>query len=508
MMPLKKRVFIWLFFLTLGGLSSAKCQTRDLNYLLFNYYKNNTENSCIITIDSLKQFSLFKLNSQLKKGNVNNIKEPQDYNQYSLYSEGLKKLKQLYFSGQISYARINETNRKWCSNYNYNSNYPYTVFDTIAGDWHKNNLYLSSSIIKPNIRKKISAAIKLSYLFTTGAKQKDPRPLTRENKISITPAVVYHFSEKNSLGAALKISKGLETTAQDFFKAHSTEQVFAFTGLGSLTSGGFRKRYIQGNSLRPELLYNKKITNGRFTCTFFFEKEQKNTKVRWNDKPAAETTINSYATNAIGANFFLYKNQNTKLHLVKFNSFYITGDGKSFLSKGINETTRVSFENTALLPYHTDYSLNANILYKLVHKKNNLSKSTISGYLGYNNSMMKYSGGINNKITFTSIKANIFYENFIFHKKNTAIGFHMHAAYKYPISNELILKTSYSSSFYAQKMFNYYISKTIGYGLGLKCLSQIKDKTYQLALSYNNDSVADSLNISRNLFRISFSYFM
>ncbi len=498
MIEQRKEHLILLFFIW-GLLNSVYGQSLDIDIIRNQMLSRHANNTAVIIGDSLNKFFSFEISPTFKRGNLNNSIEPEDYNRYNIYTEGIKKEGKLIFSGKIQYSRFNETKRKWCSIYEYNSRFPYSPFDTVAGDWNKNDLLLSAGVTKPIAFKRISLGLKITYLLSTGAKQKDPRPLTRNNEIFISPSIIYHINKKSYIGFDLKIGKGLETADQNFFEQNSSERVFAFTGLGSLTVSGFKKRHFTKSSFRPELLYSRNNRNHKYMVLLYFEKQDIKTRIKWNNRPKAETTINQYLLNRLGASFIMNMKKYNSLHFIKVNSSYSFADGKSIISTGTNEYSGILYENQTLLPYHFDSSIDVNLIYSFTKLTNNRINYLVKTNIDFSNMEINYGGGINNAFIISGLTAKLFIEKSIFQKKRTSVSLNVKTNYYSPINSELTMKTNYLSSVFVNERYNYYKNNRLLYGLGFSVLSTIKERNYKFQFSYDRET-HNSLNTGSRQF--------
>ncbi|MBI9065323.1 MAG: hypothetical protein JEZ14_25285 [Marinilabiliaceae bacterium] len=488
---------------------SLQGQVRDLNHIKMDKHSLLLNNATALLGDSIQELFFFDLSSNYKRGELNHPKEPETYNNHGLHTYGCKKLNGFIFTGELSYLKIKEIDRKYCSIYDYKSRFPYAPFDTIAGTWHKNDLSLKANMVKPLITDKLSIGLQMDYAFTTGAKQKDPRPLTRNNSISISPSAVYQPAPHVQVGLDLKYQKSRETVKQNFFKQHSSDVVFAFTGLGSLTHSGEKARYFYIQTIRPELYYLYKKRNQKLLIALYFEHQNTETEIMWRDRSTATTTINDYTTSKIGATFLRHKysSKNTG-HYLKFDGFYMVGNGRSISANGSSETSGILYENTTLLPFHSDHEILTHVHHTFYKGNNDVVMHQLKTDFSLNHSDINYSGGANNKLSNTSIYGLLCYEHTAFANRSTVFSIFAEGGMYFPLSSELIMNTTFTSSKYSQMEFDFLKEERLQYGLGVQVLNQIKEQNYKVRCSYKREFLKNNTSDKSDFIQLSFTTYL
>lgn len=135
-------------------------------------------------------------------GDFHRAQEPDKTYQVRFNSHRYQKLKSARLYGGFAFTQ--EWNKDVTLSENlepYRGN-PYTVGDSLAGNWKKQwyNLELDFTTA-PILSGKVYPGISLNYKVGTGARQEDPRPLVLSNNLTIDPALMWKLGEQHFIGA-------------------------------------------------------------------------------------------------------------------------------------------------------------------------------------------------------------------------------------------------------------------------------------------------------------------
>jgi hypothetical protein len=166
-------------------------------------------------------------------GDYRLFQAPHRSNQYGFYSNGYVKQGDWKFYGNFNYYNIQEKNIKWVDMIEpYNGN-PYTVGDSIGGNYWKEYFKMQGKVAY-SLNSLISLGIDMRYDAGVGTKRKDPRPENTITNFDIRPGVVVSFP-KLKLGANLRYQGEKEDLNFNLVTGNHYS-AFYFKGLGSFTS--------------------------------------------------------------------------------------------------------------------------------------------------------------------------------------------------------------------------------------------------------------------------------
>ncbi len=200
--------------------------------------------------------------------------------QTGFFTDGYVTLDKWKFYGSFNYFSQLEKNTKWVEVMNpYNDN-PYTVGDSIGGNYSKEYFKMEGKGAY-RMSDRFSFGFDVNYSTGVGAKRKDPRPENTITTFDISPAVLFNFN-KIKLGANFRYL-GSKEDIEVSTVTSKTFYIFHFKGMGVYTSTPeYDDRIHISNQLGGGLQFNfdgKKINN--LTEVSFYKK--------WTDIKRGET---------------------------------------------------------------------------------------------------------------------------------------------------------------------------------------------------------------------------
>jgi hypothetical protein len=166
-------------------------------------------------------------------GDYRLFQAPDHSNQYGFYSNGYVKHGNWKFYGNFNYFDIQEKNIKWVDMIEpYNGN-PYTVGDSIGGNYWKEYFKMQGKVAY-SLNNLISLGFDVRYDAGIGTKRKDPRPENTITNFDIRPGFVLNF-DKIKLGANFRY-QGEKEDVEFNLVTSNHYSIFYFKGLGAFTS--------------------------------------------------------------------------------------------------------------------------------------------------------------------------------------------------------------------------------------------------------------------------------
>lgn len=197
------------------------------------------------------------------------------------YTDGYLKYRKWNFYGSFNYFTQQNKNIKWVSVMNpYNDN-PYSIGDSIGGNYSKEYFNMEGKG-SYKLNEKLSFGFDVKYLTGVGAKKKDPRPENTITTFNISPGIIVDF-DKVKIGANFRY-EGSKEDIKIYTVTQNNYNIFHFKGLGVFSStsefddriivsdllgGGFQFNF-SGNQLNnlTEINFHKKSTDIKQGTTY------------------------------------------------------------------------------------------------------------------------------------------------------------------------------------------------------------------------------------------------
>jgi hypothetical protein len=257
-----KVIHILLLLVVFSGYSNLKAQEADslnvpgyqtFSLLSFKYLWLQTTNpaSIYFVTDDIGKVDFTYHNIQ---GDYREPTEPSKISALTVNSEGYSKYKKLSFYGTFDYELAKLNNRKWSNVLFLSPLNPYTLADSIGGDYDREVFRIQGGIASSAAGNKIQWGILATYQVGSSADQKDPRPLINATRYSLRPGVIYQMG-KWALGIDLLAEGYKEKIDIDVVNYNVTNHYFLFMGLGNYSpqSGDSYTRNYSGNTIQGNL---------------------------------------------------------------------------------------------------------------------------------------------------------------------------------------------------------------------------------------------------------------
>ncbi|MDR2284830.1 MAG: hypothetical protein LBE37_16570 [Sphingobacterium sp.] len=148
---------------------------------------------------------------------------------------------------------------------------PFIVVDSLSGDWNKQNYALETKIASPILNERIAFGLGFDYKVSTGARQRDPRPLSTSNNLVLTPAVTYFLNEQNAIALNGRYEYFVEDLSVSNVNKTTVHNMYKLIGVGEYVGSSptfigtseISRRYV-GNKFGGALQYVFKGESFRF----------------------------------------------------------------------------------------------------------------------------------------------------------------------------------------------------------------------------------------------------
>jgi len=185
-------------------------------------------------------------------GDYRFFQEPETSNLYGFYTNGFTSLGPWRFYGNFGYYNETGENVRWVDVLEPSVNTPYTVGDSIGGNYWK-EYYIMEGKSTVMLGRNVSAGVGIKYKGGVGTKRKDPRPLNTLTDFELSPGIIW-TTGRFRLGAGFRMESGKEDI--EFSSVNDRKyDLFYFRGLGAFTAtteedGRYRETTLLGGGIQ------------------------------------------------------------------------------------------------------------------------------------------------------------------------------------------------------------------------------------------------------------------
>lgn len=103
------------------------------------------------------------------------------------------------FHGHFTYQQQQQQDLRWTGIMQPYRGTPFVLADSTVGDWTKHHFALEAGASIP-LSERFAAGLAVQYLTSSGAKNRDPRPLSNVNDISLLPSATWKLDARHTIG--------------------------------------------------------------------------------------------------------------------------------------------------------------------------------------------------------------------------------------------------------------------------------------------------------------------
>lgn len=156
-------------------------------------------NTALLTADSIPDVGYATLGGQLLSGGFRRPQEAEAEQAITFDTERYQRIGDWLFHGRFSYRHQRQDNLRWTDIMDPYRGTPFVLADSTVGDWKKHHFALEASASLP-LNERLAVGLALNYRVGSGAKNRDPRPLSNVNDITLLPSASWTVNNRHVLG--------------------------------------------------------------------------------------------------------------------------------------------------------------------------------------------------------------------------------------------------------------------------------------------------------------------
>ncbi|TJY65776.1 hypothetical protein FAZ19_11700 [Sphingobacterium alkalisoli] len=248
--------------LAISSISNAQHIQQDLEKFKQQEVLLNSDNAAFLQQTKFSNIGNTSLKYDLTKGDFKHPLMAREQQYVGFSSERYQQLKDWKFYGKFNLDVGNEKEVAYTTQLNPLRINPYTVVDSLGGNWNKQRYALQAKIASPLVNDRIGFGLGLQYNVSTGARQRDPRPENTNNYLELTPSLTYVLDPKSTLGINGNYSYFVEDLAVSNINTQTVHNMYKLIGLGEyvgssplfISSSPITRKYT-GNKFGGNLQY-------------------------------------------------------------------------------------------------------------------------------------------------------------------------------------------------------------------------------------------------------------
>ncbi len=168
-------------------------------------WSTKTNNAAGGMIDAYKKYAMAEFSYNKVDGDFKYTQLGDDNSTLKFHTEGggiYEKVNGMYLWGEFTYTRDDISGARWNSTLiDPLRGMPFYIADATPSDWKNQNYKMAFQAGFPKLLDCMYLGIGGSYEAAQGAKQIDPRPLTKLSSIEVIPSVIFEIGKNHHAGA-------------------------------------------------------------------------------------------------------------------------------------------------------------------------------------------------------------------------------------------------------------------------------------------------------------------
>lgn len=207
---MKNRIKNGVAMLLLGMLAISTAEAQNTSSTIEksqseSLWATTTDNAAGGMLDQQTKYATANFGFGRDHGNFKQTQIGDDNTAFTFHTEGggiYTKVNNMYLWGSFTYTRDDIEDARWNATLiDPLRGTPFYLADAAYADWKNQTYEMAFKAGFPKLWDRLYVGIGATYKAAQGAKQVDPRPLTKLSEVSVTPSVVVDLGKQHYLGA-------------------------------------------------------------------------------------------------------------------------------------------------------------------------------------------------------------------------------------------------------------------------------------------------------------------
>lgn len=225
-------------------------------------WTSTTDNAAGGMIDAQEKYATANFGFEREQGDFKPTQIGDDNTAFTFHTEGggiYKQVNNMYLWGSFTYTRDDIEDARWNATLlDPLRGMPFFLADENYSDWKNQSYELAFKAGFPKLWDRLYVGIGATYKAAQGAKQIDPRPLTKLSDFSVTPSIVVDLGKQHHVGANFLYRSYREDGTASCLNPLS-HQVYEMVAPGFFSPGTLSNLSNSANALRS---YNANTLGG------------------------------------------------------------------------------------------------------------------------------------------------------------------------------------------------------------------------------------------------------
>ncbi len=186
-------------------------------------------NDALLLADSLPDAGYARFDGQVLGGGLRRPQDPRSAQVVAFGTERYQHAGTWLLHGRFMYQHERQRDRRWTAMMDPFSGTPFVLADSTIGDWKKHHFALEAGVSVP-ISKGLNAGFAVDYRLGSGAKNRDPRPLSNVNDITLRPSVSLAVGAHHIVGAHVQY-RSVKEDISVMIRAPFVQGIYRLKGL-------------------------------------------------------------------------------------------------------------------------------------------------------------------------------------------------------------------------------------------------------------------------------------
>lgn len=188
-----------------------------------------TANAALLVADSIPDVGYASLGGGLQFGKLRRPQHAETERAITFEAQRYQHIGAWLFYGRFAYQQQQQQDLRWTGVMDPYRGTPFVLADSTVGDWKKHQFALDAGASIP-LNEHLTLGLAVQYLAGSGAKNRDPRPLSNVNDITLRPSATWKLGVRHVIGGHAHY-RGFKEDVRVLIRAPFVQGLYRLKGL-------------------------------------------------------------------------------------------------------------------------------------------------------------------------------------------------------------------------------------------------------------------------------------